>query len=174
MSTSAARRGRGFTLIEVLVALAIVAFGLSAVFGQLGQSATAAGRLRDKTLAHWVAMNVLTEMRLRGDFPAAGTRSDNVEMARVRWHYEVRVEETASDALRRADITVGFEDDPGRPLATAVGFLPQPVTGGVPRPTSGWPLVTPGAGPVPGGDPPPGNAPQPRPAPAPDTGSARQ
>ena len=45
---------RGFTLLEVLVALVIVGLGMIAVFGQISQSLTATARLRDKTLATWV------------------------------------------------------------------------------------------------------------------------
>ena len=138
------RRNGGFTLIEVLVALAIIAFGLVAVFGQVSQTASAASRLRDKTLAHWVAINAVTELRLRGDFPAVGTQSDDIEMANTRWRYEIKISETASDKLRRADVSVAFEDDPGRPLATTVGFLPQPgETTGLAPAGSGWPLVSP-------------------------------
>ena len=146
MSCEARQPPRGFTLIEVLVALTIIAFGLIAVFGQLSQSASAATRLRDKTLAHWVAMNTLTEMRLRGDFPAVGTQSDDVEMANTRWRYEIKTSETASEYLRRADITVAFEDKPDRPLATAIGFLGRQTTSQTQGPAvtrSGWPLLSP-------------------------------
>lgn len=177
MIPEAVRGARGFTLIEVLVALAIIAFGLIAVFGQLSQSATAAGRLRDKTLAHWVAMNTLTELRLLGEFPAVGTQSDDVEMANVRWRYEIRVSETASDALRRADVTVAFEDDPDRPVATLVGFLPRPAQGGgLVAAGAGWPLISPDgdplAAPSPATPPVPGGAAQG--SPADDAGGAAQ
>lgn len=165
MRSDARHRAGGFTLVEVLVALAIIAFGLIAVFGQLSQSATAAGRLRDKTLAHWVAMNTLTELRLRGDFPAVGTQSDDVELAGVRWRYQIKVAETASDALRRADVTVAFEEDPDRPVASLVGFLPRPTqAGGLVAAGAGWPLLSPdGAAPeapAPATAPPPGSTPQ--------------
>jgi len=133
-------RERGFTLIEVLVALAIVAFGLVAVFGQLSQSATSAIRLREKTLASWVALNQITEMRLAGQFPAVGSRSDDVEMANRKWHYEVRISETEGDYLRRADVSVAAAEDPARPIATAVGFLARPPqTAGIAA--TGWPLL---------------------------------
>lgn len=134
-------RHRGFTLIEVLVALAIVAFGLVAVFGQVSQSATSANRLRDKTLASWVALNQITEMRLAGEFPAVGTRSDDVDMANRKWHYEVRVSETEGDYLRRADVSVAAAEEPARPIATAVGFLARPAQGAGIAAT-GWPLLS--------------------------------
>lgn len=144
MRSDRRNRTAGFTLIEVLVALAIIAFGLVAVFGQVSQSASAAARLRDKTLANWVAINTLTEMRLRGDFPGVGIQSDDVEMANVRWRYEIRISETASDALRRADVTVALDEDPERPLATAIGFLAQAdEDAGIAATGTGWPLVSP-------------------------------
>jgi len=130
----------GFTLIEVLVALAIVAFGLIAVFGQLSQSAMAASRLRDKTLAHWVAVNALTEWRLRGALPGSGVQSETVEMAGRQWRYEVTISETTSDALRRLDVMVATEEDPERPLARTIGFVGEPSS---PAINSGWPLVSP-------------------------------
>lgn len=136
---------KGFTLVEVLVALAIIAFGLIAVFSQLGQSATAAARLREKTLAHWVAMEKLTELRLSGSFPGVGTSSDEIEMANTRWRYEIRISATEGSELRRADVSVAFADDPDRPVATATGFLAERAqafaAGG-----TGWPVVVPGAG----------------------------
>ena len=50
-------RARGFTLIEVLVALVIVAIGMAAVLGALSSSANTLSFLRDKTFAQWVALN---------------------------------------------------------------------------------------------------------------------
>ena len=117
----------GFTLVEVLVALAIVAFGLVAVFGQLSQSTTAASRLREKTLAEWVALNQLAELRLSGEYPGIGTRSDDVEMAGSRWHYDIKISETQGNYMRRADVSVSYTDNQQRPLATVVGFIGQPL-----------------------------------------------
>jgi len=165
-------RGHGFTLIEVLVALAIIAFGLAAVFGQMNQSATAAARLRDKTLAEWVGLNAITELRLSGEYPGVGTRSDEVELADVRWRFEVAISETEGNYMRRADVSVSRADAPDRPVTTVVGFIPQPrpaFVGG-----SGWGL--PGAaggaadedgaaGDGRGGDQPPANPPGGDPAP---------
>lgn len=106
MSGKALPRPNGFTLIEVLIALAIIAFGLIAVFGQLNQSALAASRLRDKTIAHWIAMNLLTERRLSRQFPGTGKESDEIEMANTRWRYEISFSETALESMRRADVSV--------------------------------------------------------------------
>lgn len=121
-----ARRNSGFTLLEVLVALAVVALGLMAVFGQVSQSATAANRLRDKTLAHWVAQDELTRLRLMGEFPAEGKRSDEVELARITWRYTVVVAKTPVENLRRVDVSVAFADNPDRVVTSLTGFLGRP------------------------------------------------
>jgi general secretion pathway protein I len=177
-----ARGSGGFTLIEVLVALAIVAFGLIAVFGQLNQTVTAASYLRNKTLAHWVAMNRLAELRLSGTFPGASTSSDDVEMANTTWHYEETFSETEDAGVRRVDLTVSHSDDPDRPLATAVGFL-------VSRPPvssagTGWTIIDPNAEPEPEPTPTPsseqtpptptGSTPTPSPPPTPPPAQEEQ
>lgn len=132
---------RGFTLIEVMVALAIIAFGLAAVFTQLNQSASAAARLRDRTFAHWIAMNQLTALRLADGFPAAGTRSDEVEMGNQRWHYQISVSATEDDGLRRVDVSVSLAGREQQVLASAVGFLAEPPpTAASGLPLAGWPL----------------------------------
>ncbi len=146
------RHTSGFTLVEVLVALAIVAFGLVAVFGQLSQSATAANRLREKTLAEWVALNAIAELRLSGEYPGVGKRSDDVEMAGQRWHYDIAVSKLEGDAFRRLDVSVSYSDDPQRPLTTVQAFVGQPLLAagaGIPLPNNeGQPQSGPASGPV--------------------------
>lgn len=126
-------RQRGFTLLEVMVALVIVALGLMAAFGQVNQSLTAASRLREKTLAHWVALNQMTELRLKGEFPPIGKRSDEVEMARSKWRYTITVVKTPVDALRRIDISIAFADRPDSVVTTLTGFMAQ-LPAAAPRP----------------------------------------
>jgi general secretion pathway protein I len=120
---------RGFTLLEVMVALVIVALGLMAAFGQVNQSLTVASRLRDKTLANWVALNQMTELRLlgqSGEFPAIGSRSDEVDMARNTWRFTVKVVKTPLATMRRVDISVAFADRPDTVVTTLTGFLGKP------------------------------------------------
>lgn len=122
-------RQRGFTLLEVLIAVAIVGLGMIAVFAQLNQSLLSAAFLRERTLAHWVAVDRLTELRLAGEFPPVGERSDDIEFGPHRWRYTVRVSETPGANLRRVDVSVALRESPERPAATLVGFLGQPAAG---------------------------------------------
>lgn len=113
---------RGFTLLEVLVALVIVGMGMMAVFTQLNQSLSAASRLRDKTLANWVAVDRITEIRVTGEYPKVGRREDEVEMANTVWAYAIDVSQV-DENLRRLDVTVSFADTPDEILAEVAGFV---------------------------------------------------
>lgn len=122
MSPERLRRS-GFTLIEVLVALVIVALGLLTAFGQVNQTLTTASRLRDKTFADWVALNQLTAQRLLGEFPAVGSSSGETEMGRAKWRYTVKVENTDFEDLRQIDVSVAFADNPDQVVTSISGFL---------------------------------------------------
>jgi len=114
---------RGFTLIEVLAALVIVGLGMLGVIQAVIQSANTGTYLREKTLAHWIAMNLLTERRLQTAPPEVGTSSDMIEYAGQRWRWTVRVSETAVETMHRFDVSVGLADAPeNATLATAIGF----------------------------------------------------
>ena len=113
----------GFTLIEVLVALVIVALGMMGVIQAVIQVANTGTYLRERTLAHWIAMNLITERRLQAEPPEIGTSSDQLEFAGQRWRWRVDVSETAVETMRRFDVRVGFADAPeDATLARATGF----------------------------------------------------
>ncbi len=87
------RRHQGFTLLEVLIALAIVAMSVGALLGTITSSASNIIYLKDKTLAEWVALNRLTEVRIDQQMPAKGKRSGNTVMAGMRWEWQEEVVE---------------------------------------------------------------------------------
>lgn len=137
----------GFTLLEVMVALVIVALGLMAAFGQVNQSLNAASRLRTMTLAHWIAVDQITRLRVLGEFPAIGSSSDEVEMANTRWVYKTKVTKADLETLRVVDVSVALADTPDSIITTATGVIgaPQAQTAPttVPGASAGWTPLTP-------------------------------
>jgi general secretion pathway protein I len=114
---------RGFTLIEVLAALVIVALGMLGVIQAVTQTARNGTYLREKTLAHWIALNVITERRLQPSAPDVSESSDEVEFAGRRWRWTMRVTQTEVESLRRMDVSVRPVEAPdGSALATVTGF----------------------------------------------------
>lgn len=108
---------RGFTLIEVLVALAVVALGLSAAFAVTGQAARSTEQLRSRTLAQWAAADALTAARLAGRLPPGQTRREEEISGRL-WWVEYQVRESAAPVLRELEVFVGAERN-GPVLGTA-------------------------------------------------------
>ena len=122
-------RQRGFTLIEVMVAMAITALGLSATYYAIMQSVSAVDRLQDKTYAHWIALNQLTEMRLQQQVPEIGETNGDLEYADQRWFWRSSVSESGVDNLYRVDIEVSKENSPDDIVSDIVGFIGPPIVG---------------------------------------------
>lgn len=117
-------RARGFTLIEVVVALAIVGVGIFAVFKTIGETSNNVERLRDASFAVWIADNRLTEMRLTGQMPSVDETEGDLDYAGRRWHWTANVSQTQVEGLRRIDVSVRRADDaPGSALVTLAGFV---------------------------------------------------
>ncbi len=121
------RRSRGFTLIEVLVALLI--FGLIATAAaQVGSQYIASyERVRDKTLAAWLAENRINEIRLQSSLPATSDAASDQEFGPYQWQVITRVTTTADANIRRVEVSVGrYRDESSDPytvhrLAAFVG-----------------------------------------------------
>jgi general secretion pathway protein I len=110
----------GFTLIEVLVALVIVAVGMSALMGALSSSARTVTYMQDKTFAEWVALNQITSVRIglqQGQLPATGTTNGDIDLVNRTWHWRQDVVASQVPGVVRIDVKVrpkeikGGDDD---------------------------------------------------------------
>ncbi len=118
------RHARGFTLIEVLVALVIAAVGLAAVLSVVTNTARDATYLRDKTLATWIALNQLTTVRIGGSMPSVDKTDGDVDYANGKWKWQQTVTQTEVPGMRRIDVAVRHaEDSVDAPVATVTGFV---------------------------------------------------
>lgn len=138
---------RGFTLIEVVVALAIIAVGMLAVYKTIGDTTHNVEYLRDRSLAAWIADNQITAMRLTGEFPSVDETEGDVDYAGRRWHWVANVSQTPVNGLRRIDIHVRREGDPAESsLVSLAGFVGATAMSTGPSPTP-WNAGAAGGGP---------------------------
>ncbi|MFA9462052.1 type II secretion system minor pseudopilin GspI [Thiohalorhabdus methylotrophus] len=115
----------GFTLVEVLAALAVVAFALAALWKGLGQGIAVSQGLPDRQMARWVAQNRIVLHQARRDWPETRTYEGSTEMGGRQWFWREEVAETKEEALRRITVRVGTaEEDPG--LVSLEAYLKRP------------------------------------------------
>ena len=121
------RATRGFTLVEVMVALAIVALALPALLVALSRQVDATGYLRDKSIAQMVASNKLTELRIISRARQSvlqGRESGSSEMADREWFWWMESQPTEVPQFFRIEIDVALDEGGAdQPLYTLVAFL---------------------------------------------------
>lgn len=114
-------RNAGFTLLEVLIGLLVLALALVALSRTAANQVNAFGALRERTFAGWLAQDVLTETRLTSAFPDPGKTDGRRRFAGRDWRYDVVVQATEVNTIRRIDVHV-FDATDAAPIATVVGF----------------------------------------------------
>ena len=123
---------RGFTLIEMLVAIAIVGVIGAGISTAIGGMANQTRGLEQRTLANWIASNHLTRMRMlqrrEAQSLAEGTEQTRLVFADRQWEVETKIKTTEHPWIRRIEVSV-FEatDEEGRqgPYSQLSGFLGQ-------------------------------------------------
>jgi len=122
-------KSRGFTLIEVLVALVIVALSLTALAASMSQMIDAATTMRDRTYASWIAQNKITEIRLANVVPEVATTSGEIDYGHATWEWRAVVSETGIENFMRIDVSISYFGEEYI-VRTVTGFIGEPVQPG--------------------------------------------
>jgi general secretion pathway protein I len=122
-------RLRAFTLVEVMVALAIIALSLTAVAAKMGRMIDTSNSMRERTYASWIAQNKITELRLANVLPEVSATSGEVEYAATTWRWRAEISESGIENLFRVDVTVFYADGDDA-IRKVTGFIGEPVIPG--------------------------------------------
>lgn len=117
---------RAFTLVEILVAVAILAIALAATTRAASIATDSAGETRARLLATWAAANRISEMRARRIFPSPAVTTATVEQGGLALTVRETVSDTPNPTIRRVDLSVTDARDAGRVLTTLTAFVVQP------------------------------------------------
>ena len=121
-SIRSTRVERGFTLIEVMIALLVITLGLGAVMATTSETGWKSAKLRESTIANWVAYNQIARYRASRTWDGASNLSGEAEMANAEWEWRMSVEKTDDPSLRRLEVEVTLKDDDAV-KARVTGFI---------------------------------------------------
>lgn len=124
--TVKSHQASGFSLLEVIIALAVVSIALLALSRTGGSAPAQYTELQQSTLALWVADNAMAELRLNEGFPQPGTRFGRENMMGVSWRWQAEITQTSEERIRRVDVTVYLDNDPQREelaILSHTGFI---------------------------------------------------
>lgn len=116
----------GFTLLEVLVALVLLAVALSAIMKTASENTINTAHLRDKYFASIVASNKLAELQIAKTWPGVGLSNGRTELAKQKWQWKLKVEGTPDDRLRKIILTVALEQYEDNSLYRLTSYIGKP------------------------------------------------
>lgn len=113
----------GFTLVEVLVAMAIVSVSFLALYGSMQQIVQSTTLMQDKSFATWVAQDQLAELRLAAQLPEGETLTGTRTLGGIDWQYTASLRTTESESVRQIIVRVTPLDNPAQELGLVTGVL---------------------------------------------------
>jgi general secretion pathway protein I len=121
----AAKRGAGFTLIEILIAVVILAIALAATTRAASLATDGALETRQRLLANWAAQNRVAELHARRIYPSPATTRLDAEQGGLALVIEEVVTDTSNPVIRRVDLAVADARDPARVLTRLTAYVSQ-------------------------------------------------
>ena len=121
------RNEGGFTLLEILLSLAILSLVVVAAVKNSGTTISNSQYLREKTFAHWVAMNKATEQRLARKWPPTGKTNGKIKLADINWNWLLEVKKTEDSNMRKAEVSVTRVDGGQEPLSILQFYIGRPM-----------------------------------------------
>jgi general secretion pathway protein I len=117
------RRGGGFTLLEVLIGLLVLALALVGLSRTAASQVNSFAGLRERTIAGWLASDVLAQTTVVTPFPPTGKSDGRRRFGGRDWRYDVVVQATPVAAVRRIDVHVYAANESGAAVAELAGFV---------------------------------------------------
>ena len=117
------QRNRGFTLLEVLVALTIIALSLGALISTSGSQASNAAYLKQKTIAHWVALNEITKLQVENKWLGKGDTRGTTTMAGFDWYWTRTVIETEDKNTHQVEYRMYTDESRENQVTRLIGSL---------------------------------------------------
>lgn len=116
------RRAGGFTLLEVLIALVVLGVSLTALIHAAGVSVRDFAGMRERTLAGWVAANVISETRVKETAPEPGRRDGHMTLGGRDWQWRLDIASTDLEGISRLDVQVFADAARTDPVVRLTGF----------------------------------------------------
>ncbi|WP_394222269.1 type II secretion system minor pseudopilin GspI [Alteromonas gracilis] len=120
---------RGFTLIEVMVAMSIFALAGIAILKSASEHLSSVGKIEAITFANWVASNRLNQLQLDPTWPPKNNAKGSMEMADRTWYWKQTVTKTNDNDLRSVTIFVGEDETHNNSVTSVVTFVAKPTNG---------------------------------------------
>jgi general secretion pathway protein I len=121
------KNASGFTLLEIMIAVAVFAIVSAALVKNAALTVRQTRLIEEKTIAYWIAENQLTQIRAArrtaDSFPGVGSDRLSVNMADRDWDVVVETTSTENEDVRRVEVSVYPEGDPDRAVASLTGFV---------------------------------------------------
>ena len=111
-----------FSLLEVMIALAVVAIAVLALARVSGDAPAHLAHMRERSIAQWVAENAVAGMRLESDLPDTGERAGRERMGGIDWRWRAAVDATAQPRLRRVEVRV-YRAGSAEPVTRHTAYL---------------------------------------------------
>ncbi len=114
---------KAFTLLEVLIAMAIFGYAAVSLVAKIGNYQTAQLTASQRTVAHWVAMNQIAEARLEKNWPNIGVTRGTADMAHKTWYWIQTVSKTTEKELRQVEVEIRLEEQDELATTKFIGFI---------------------------------------------------